>query len=373
MNRHRFAIVVAFVVILSGAMGGTRTRADRPADVPDYQRARPANRCQLSGQHVSGVVSVELGDGRHAQLTLVDVRATVAMAPTLDSVLFYVEAPLRFSGRFVSRDLGGPGAYAAHAYHSRDGGVRLDARVPFEITLASDPSMASVRLPAPFGDGAIFVTVPCDVLSAGTPRVNTRPRPVEARPRLITLRPGTRVLSETGGHGSEVARVEGRPNASEPIQFVGTVGAAQEGFAPVSLRVGPARIEGFVPASSVASLGVGGGPAALTGDFGATVISLDRMTRVRLPAGTALFASAAGTEARAWGSVAAPMNVYLRPAAAGERSAVVLAAEEIGNHACRFDGVPGRVFCGDARRLPPLSLTSCTGNTCEPVAFVMRP
>ncbi len=35
-----------------------------PAD-----HARPVNRCQIAGQHVSGVVSVDLGDGRHAELT----------------------------------------------------------------------------------------------------------------------------------------------------------------------------------------------------------------------------------------------------------------------------------------------------------------
>lgn len=371
MNRDRRAFAVAFVVMLSGAVQGTRSRADRPADIPHFQAARPANQCQLSGQHVSGVVTVELGDGRHAQLTLVDVRATVAMAPVLSNVQFYVEAPIRFLGRFVPRDLGGPGAFAARAYRSRDGGVRLDARVPFEITLASDPSMASVRLPAPFDDGALLVTVPCDALSAGTPRVNTRPRPVEARPRLITLRPGTRILSETGGHGGEVARVEGRPNEPDPISFVGTVGAAYEGFAPVSLRVGPARVEGFVPATSVASLGVGIGPVPLAGDYGASVVTLPR-TRVRLPVGTSLFATAAGTE-RAWGMLTVPMNVWLHGAADGERAAVVLASEQIGDHPCRFDGVPGRVFCGDARRLPPLSLSSCEGTTCAPVAFVMRP
>jgi len=365
-------MVVAFVVMLSGASGGTRTHADRPADVPDYQRERPANRCQITGQHVSGVVSVELGDGRHAQLTLVDVRATVAMAPVLGNVLFYVEAPLRFSGRFVSRDLGGPGAYTARAYRSPDGHVRLAAREPFEITLASDPSMASVRLPSPFGDGAIVLTVPCSELSAGTPRVTMRPRPVEARPRLITLRPGTRVLSETGGHGAEVARVEGRPDAPAPIQFVGTVGAAQEGFARVSLRVGPARIEGFVPATSVESLGVGGGPAAPIGDYGVVVDMLQGTTLVRLPVGTALFATASGTE-RPWGMLTVPMSVLVRSAAPGERAEIQLDTAQVGNHPCRFDGVPGRVFCGDPRNLPPLSLTSCEGSRCTPVAFVMRP
>ena len=373
MRRHRFALVVAFLVMLLGAASGTRTRADRMPDEPT--RARPANRCQITGNHVSGAVAVELGDGRRAELMLVDVRAIVAVEPALSDVQVYVTSPLSFAGRFVSRDLGGPGAYASRAYRSGDGRVRLAARVPFEIALASDPSMASVRLPSPFGDGALLVTVPCSVLSAGTPRVDMLPPPIPRRLQLVTLRPGTRVLSETGGHGSELARVEGAPGASEPIQFEGRTGPAVDGFAPVSLRVGPARIEGFVPASNVDSLGAGGGPVAHQGGYGVSVRSLNHFTRARLPVGTAIFANAAQPGLRAWASVTAPLDVFLGNAAAGERAAVVLASEEIGNHPCRFDGVAGRVPCGNARQLPPLSLslTRCTGSTCAPVAFVMRP
>ena len=47
-----------------------------------HQHARPVNPCQLTGTHVSGVVSVDLRDGRHAELLLVDVSATVSMSDT---------------------------------------------------------------------------------------------------------------------------------------------------------------------------------------------------------------------------------------------------------------------------------------------------
>ena len=92
----------------------------------------------------------------------------------------------------------------------------------------------------------------------------------------------------------------------------------------------------------------------------------------RLPVGTALFATASGTE-RPWGMLTVPMSVLVRSAAPGERAEIQLDTAQVGNHPCRFDGVPGRVFCGDPRNLPPLSLTSCEGSRCTPVAFVMRP
>ncbi|MBK8588251.1 MAG: hypothetical protein IPN77_03795 [Sandaracinaceae bacterium] len=168
MQRSPSRFALALVLTLLGA---PVARADQPADPADP--ARPVNRCQIAGQHVSGVVSVDLGDGRHAELTLVDVGAIVAMAPALNDVLVYVNAPMSFSGRFVSRDLGGPAAYVARTYRSPDGGLQLAPSVPFEITLGSDPSMASVRLPRPSATGRS--SSPCRVRSCvRVPRAPTR-------------------------------------------------------------------------------------------------------------------------------------------------------------------------------------------------------
>lgn len=366
MQRSPSRFALALVLTLLGA---PVARADQPAEPADP--ARPVNRCQIAGQHVSGVVSVDLGDGRHAELTLVDVGAIVAMAPALNDVLVYVNAPMSFSGRFVSRDLGGPAAYVARTYRSPDGGLQLAPSVPFEITLGSDPSMASVRLPAPFGDGALLITVPCAELRAGAPRANTRTRPVEARPRLLTLLPGTRILSEPGTAGTELARVERTAGAPQPVQLVGRVGSARDGFVRVSLSVGPARIHGFVPEGSVSSLGVGLGPAAFAGDHALQIETLSRTTRVRLPVGTPIFASSTAT--RGWASVTAPLHVFLRAHRTGERPAITLGPELFDNHPCRYDGVAGRLSCGDARAVPKLSLRSCTGSTCVDVAYVNPP
>lgn len=360
----RFALTLSLALF-----GASAATADQPAEPADY--ARPVNRCQIAGQHVSGVVSVDLGDGRHAELTLVDVGAIVAMAPALSDVQVYVNAPVSFSGRFVPRDLGGPAAYLARAYRSPDRGLQLAPSVPFEITLGSDPSMASVRLPSPFGDGVLLVSVPCAELRAGAPRANTRPRPVEARPRLLTLLPGTRILSQPGTSGTELARVERTSGAQQPVEFVGRVGAVRNGFVRVSVSVGPARVSGFVPEGSVSSLGVGLGPAAYAGEHLLQIETLNGMARVRLPVGTPIFASP--TAARGWASVTAPLHVFLRTRRAGERAAITLGPELFDNHPCRYDGVAGRLSCGDARAVPKLSLRSCTGSTCTDVAFVNPP
>ena len=77
------------------------------------------------------------------------------MTPSLADVIVHVTAPMHFSGRFVSRDLGGPAAYVPRTYRAPSGGLRLDGNVPFEITLAGDTSMARARLPSPAGDGVL--------------------------------------------------------------------------------------------------------------------------------------------------------------------------------------------------------------------------
>lgn len=366
MHRSLTRFALALMLALTGV---STARADQPAE--RMESARPVNRCQIEGQHFSGVVSVDLGDGRPTQLTLVDVGAIVAMAPSLADVTVYVNSPLSFSGRFVSRDLGGPAAYAARAYRTADGGVQLAPSVPFEITLAQDPSMASVRLPSPFGDGALTFFMPCAALRAGAPRANTRPRPIEARPRLLTLLPGTRIVSSVGSEGLELARVERTDGTQQPVSFLGRVGPARGGFVRVSMRVGPARINGFVPEGSVTSLGVGIGPTVSPGGYVPQVESLSGMTRVRLPRGAAVFGSA--TAPRAWASLSAPLDVFIGRGTPGEHVAITLGAELVGNHPCRYDGVAGRVPCGDARAVPKLGLRSCTGASCVGFAYVHPP
>ncbi|MEZ4325006.1 MAG: hypothetical protein R3B40_07325 [Polyangiales bacterium] len=330
------------------------------------QHARPVNPCQLTGTHVSGVVSVDLRDGRHAELLLVDVSATVSMAPSLADVMVHVTAPLTFSGRFVTRDLGGPAAYLRRTYRAPHGGVRLDGNVPFEITLSSDPSHARARLPSPFGDGVISIPVPCSALHAGAPRTDMRTPPAEAHPRYVQLAPGTTVLSGAGT-GHELARIERSDSSRAPVTFIGTVGETRSGFTRVSLRGGPIHIDGFVPAGSGAALDPAVDPADYAALYSPTLEVVSTLRRVRLPAGTPVYASPSAEHS--WTNLTAPLDVYLR-AADGPRSAIVLAAEQLAIHPCRFDGVAGRPPCGGARDLPPLSLRACTADGCTDVAYV---
>lgn len=317
------------------------------------------------------MVAVDLGDGTHAELPLVDVVGTVAMAPSLSDVRIHVSEPLDFVGRFVPRGLGGPAAFVPRTYRGQHGGIRLDGNVPFEVVLSSDPSVVRARFPSAGPTGVLTVSVPCSELRAGAPRYAFRPRPGDARPRLIALAPGTHVVSGAG-HGAEIARVEREDSSREPVIFVGTVEAASEGFAPVSLRVGPMRVAGFVPESSVRDMGVGVAATSPEGGYVPQTEPVDGMRRVRLPVGTSLFASATATAP--WATVhGAPLDVWLRSPAPAERSALTLGPELLEAQPCRYDGVAGRAHCGDARELPPLGVRSCTGEACRDVAYVSVP
>ena len=92
--------------------------------------------------------------------------AAIGNAPSLADVMVRVTAPMHFAGRFVSRDLGAPAAYVPRTYRAPTGGLRLDGNVPFEITLASDPSMARARLPSPRSTRARSRHTDEDVVSA---------------------------------------------------------------------------------------------------------------------------------------------------------------------------------------------------------------
>ncbi|MCA9534629.1 MAG: hypothetical protein KC593_13150 [Myxococcales bacterium] len=334
------------------------------------QHARPAHQCQLTGNHVSGVVSVELGGGNHAELQLVDVNATVQMTPSLADVTVHVTAPLSFSGHLVTGDLGAPAAFVPRTYRAHGRGLRLDGNVPFEITLASDPSHARARVPSPFSNGVISVPLPCSALRAGAPRTDMRPPEPEARLHYIAIAPGTHILSGAGT-GYELARVERMDSSRAAVAFAGSIGETRAGFVRVSLRNAPIQLDGFVPEGTVVALESAAAPMTDLAAPTPTLESLAGMPRVRLPVGTAVYATPSA--AQSWASVTAPLDVYLRTQVAGERSAVVLSAERLGTLACRFDGVAGRPFCGGARELPRLGLRTCSADGCVDVAYVTPP
>ncbi|MBK8406985.1 MAG: hypothetical protein IPL19_03260 [Sandaracinaceae bacterium] len=365
MKSRRTCVGVALVVALTCAW---RPGADEPTVAA--QHAHPAHHCRLTGSHVSGVVSVDLRGGTHADLPLVDVSATVEMTPSLADVIVHVTAPMHFSGRFVSRDLGGPAAYVPRTYRAPSGGLRLDGNVPFEITLAGDTSMARARLPSPAGDGVLTLALPCTALRAGAPRTDTRPLPQPARQRFVAIAPGTNILSGAGT-GHELARIERSDRSRAAVVFAGAVGELRNGFVRLTLNNGPVQIDGFVPEGAAAALEFVVATNVATGAYASPVESVSGMQRVRLPTGTAVYSNP--TIEHAWTTLNAPLDVYLRTRTAGERSAILLAPGEIGTHPCRFDGVAGRVACGGARELPQLGLRVCSAEGCVDVAYVTPP
>lgn len=368
MTSRRTCVGVALVVASTCAWdpgAEPRTVAAQHA-----QHAHAAHHCHISGQHVSGVISVDVGGGTRAELPLVDVHATVEMTPSLADVMVRVTAPMHFAGRFVSRDLGAPAAYVPRTYRAPTGGVRLDGNVPFEITLSSDPTHARARLPSPAGDGVLTLALPCSALRAGAPRTDMSPAEQEPRQRFVAIAPGANILTGAGT-GHEIARVERGDRSRAAVVFAGTVGETRDGFVRVSLKNGPAQIDGFLVEGSVAAVESPVAAPAVLGAPRPSAQPASDLERVRLPAGTEVYASATATQS--WTTLTAPLDVFLRTRVAGERSAIVLAAGVIGNHPCRFDGVPGRTPCGGARELPRLGLQACTAAGCTDIAYVTPP
>lgn len=371
MKSRRTCVGVALVVALTcagqpGAHEPTvAAQHARPAHHP-----HPVHHCRLTGSHVSGVIAVDLGGGTQAELPLVDVHATVDMTPSLADVMVNVTAPMHFSGRFVSRDLGAPAAYVARTYRAPTGGLRLDGNVPFEITLASDPSMARARLPSPAGDGVLSFALPCTALHAGAPRTDTRPAPPEPRQRYVAIAPGTNILTGAGV-GHELARIERRDSSRAAVVFAGSLGELRDGFVRIALNNGPVQIDGFVPQTNAAAIEPVVATDAAAGESQPTPAPATSLERVRLPTGTAVYASP--TAEHAWTTLTAPLEVYLRTRVDGERSAILLGPGQIGTNPCRFDGVAGRAACGGARELPRLGLQTCTATGCVDVAYVTPP
>ena len=368
---------VSMIVLVLLLVSTSRTSAFVPDPFTERapgpsEPARPINRCQFSGTHVSGVVSVDMQNGTHAEIPLVDVEATIAMAPSLADVIVYVTAPLMFEGRFVARDLGGPAAYVARAYRSANRGVRIAAGKPFAITLAPSLADAVVYIPTPYGEGHVAITLPCSALTAGVPRMNMRTPSPPSRPSLITMQADTRVTATPFAGGVELAHVRRDRGDRPDVSLVGRVVSRANGFARVSFNVGPATVDGFVPDANVTDLGRGLGAAVgAGGDYVYGLRSVFGHTLVRLPIGTQVFADA--TVTRAWATVTRPFAVYAPTARQGARSAVLSTATDLRVHPCRFDGVMGAPSCGDRRALPRLGLARCTAEGCTDLAFVVPP
>jgi len=352
----------AFVAMTSTALAQT-------------EPARPPNRCQIAGRHVSGMVSVDFQNGSRGEVPLVDVEATIAMARRSEDIVVSVTSPLTFSGTFVAGDRGGPGAYAPRQYRAVDRGVTLKPNVPVEIRLAASDDHATLRAPVVFGQGALEVDVPCSALAAGAPRVDfAAPRP-DVRGEFVSVAGGTIVRATASESGAEVARVV-TTNSPARVTVKGRMASPAGGFVRVSLSVGPITVDGFVPASAVEAAGRNLTPGAtVVSTFGSTATSQTseyEATTVTLPAATQVFADYAAT--RPWATVTAAMQVTLRRRVGFDgRFALDFGEASVVQRRCRLDGVAGYSSCGEARTLPRMSVLSCGGEGCTHRGYVDPP
>lgn len=343
--------------------------------------ARPINRCQLEGAHVAGVVSVDLQNGSRAELPLVDVEATIAMAPRLENVVFYVTAPLAFSGTYVPGGRGGPAAHAARPYRASGRGLSVAPNVPFEIRLASADDHARVRIPTIFSEGAVEFDVPCSALKAGSPRANMAPE-AGMRPELEPTRgtylefaPDVVIRASADATSPEVAHLLGA-DGTRRMKIRGRITPGAGAFVQVQITVGPATIQGYVPRESVVEFGRNlsrPGGASMAYAVQTMLVGPEVETiEATLPHGTQVFATT--VVMTPWATLNGPMRVTLRRrAGADTRYALVLGEANVVARDCRVDGVGGYPSCGPTRDMPRLGVFPCAGSSCSSVAFVDGP
>lgn len=326
--------------------------------------------CTLEGENVSGVVSVQMSEATREQIAIVGVRASIRLAPIADDVTVFVTAPLRFEGRFVSRGLGGPSAHVVPTFRSRTFGMSLRDHVPFEVTLSEDGERVTGLIASEYGDGHVAIELPCAGLVAGAPVAPMPPAVMRTHPPLIALTHDTRVRQTATDTGPELARVVSS-NGASPVTLVGRGVLHGGSYHRVSIEVGGARIEGYVPRASLTLVGRRARPAPVRVSVEA-LPSSDVPRKRSLPVGTPIFGDA--NTARPWATLTQSFDVRVRSEREGVRSAVVLGASDIGVSPCRYDGVMGRPECADAASSGPrIGSARCTDARCVDIAFIDGP
>lgn len=365
--------LVSLVAGLGLAWLASPAAAQDPAALPPEAGA---SRCRISGEHVSGVVRVDLGTGQSADLPLVDVAASVVLAERPDEARFEVRSPLAFTGVYVPGERGAPGVHTARAYRSADGTVRYAAGVPVEARLAAGADdRATLRVPLEWGDGALEVDVPCSTLVAGAPRAGlAAPRPA-GRGQFVRLAPDAVLRVAADPASAELARII-RTNAGAPVTLRGRMARPAGGVVRVSITLGPLAIEAYVTESAVTDAGrdlVPPGAPITRYAVASTLGEGERETReVTLPAGTPVFADRRSDAP--WTHLVAATRVTLsRRVGSTYRFALEFTHATFPTFPCRSDGVAGYPACGDANALPRMGLMSCPGGSCTQVAYVDAP
>lgn len=352
-----------FVALLLVLLAPMRASAFMGDTSPSGGMARPVNPCQIRGEHFAGVVSVDMKNGTMGEVVLTDVRAVVEMAPSLTDVVVYVQSPFSFYGTFAPHDLGGPPAYARQSF--RANGVTLLPNVPFEISLSRMGNTANVRVPAPYG-GALELFIPCNVLSAGSPRARMSPPRERLGRTFVAIDANAVLTSAPGREGTHIARVVG--NGPGRVVFAASVTPAANGFMRITMASKIARLEGYVHQSFVEVLTPRAAPpGALAPGFAFPMRPASAGMRTEtFHFGTRLFADA--TVAQPWASVTRVLRAGYIPGA--PRGTFVLGAIDLPVLACRHDGVMARPSCGAPRGTPPIGIRACTGTTCVERGYI---
>lgn len=345
--------------------------------IADAQSTPPAtlepSRCRIEGDHLSGVVHVDLRNGTFADLPLLDVRGAVTMAPTLGDVVVDVTEPLVFQGRLVPEGRGAPAAYVARAYRSEDRAVRIAANVPMEMTLDADPTRVVLHAPIGSAHETLDVVVPCSALRSGSPRAGMEPREDDGRGHHIELAIGTEIRSAATG-GTVVARIAS--TTTRGAYAHGVLGRRSGDASQVTVTAGPVTVSGWVPTSAVQDagsallLGTGASMGYGYGTHGR--VSETILRHLRLPEGTEVFAdmNIAVPWARVAANVEADVTTFIGSSARGTLS---FGAADVRVLECRYDGVASRPACGGVRDLPRLGLFVCDDAGCSTRAYVAAP
>ena len=363
--------------LASALFGLTLASTVAVADVgaqPAAEPARPMNRCQIQGDHVSGVVAVDLSNGTRTELPIVDAAATVAMAPRLEDVVFHVTEPLMFHGTLVPGERGGPAAFSARGYRSADRAIRLAAGTPLEMRLAAADDHVTLRATTIYHEGSIEFDVPCSELRAGSPSASVHRTEPSMRGEFIVLTAGTILRATADPSSPQIAGL--RVDRGDHVTVKGRIVSRAAGFAHVTFSVGPVTVDGFVAESNVESAGrnlvpVHSPQLQIVGTI--NMLGSERETRVvTLPPGTPVFASA--MEPRPWATVTAPFRVSLsRRIGSTGRFAVTDFEANVVTRRCRNDGVGDIPSCEVPASAPRIGLFTCDGGDCAAHGYVDQP